>query len=116
MKLTQVKTENAKLVGSQQALNSIKEQLSVENSRLTTREKEIDGEWRKERERLSNQVNSITAEAEHLRRELQHQREELMVSTDPLSAALLLELSVTSLNHTPLNQQMNNLLYMCACV
>lgn len=80
MKLAQVKTENAKLLGSQQALNTIREQLTQENSRLSYREQEIDSEWQREREKLSNQINSLTGEAQELRRELQVQREQLMVS------------------------------------
>lgn len=79
MKVAQVKTENAKLLGSQQALNSIKEQLSQENSRLALREREMDSKWQKERERLTNEINSMTAEAQELKRQLHLQREEMMV-------------------------------------
>lgn len=81
MKLAQVKTENAKLLGSQQALNSIKEQLSEENSRLACRERELDGEYRREREKLTNEINSMAAEAKHLRQQLQLQSDEFLVST-----------------------------------
>ena len=80
MKLAQVKTENAKLLGSQQALNSIKDHLSEENSRLACRERELDGERRREREKLTNEVNSMAAEVQHLKRQLQLQSDEFMVS------------------------------------
>ena len=79
MRLAQVKTENAKLLGSQQALHSIKEQLSQENSRLACRERERDSEWQREREELSNQINSMTTEAQQLRRQIHAQKEEMMV-------------------------------------
>lgn len=80
MKLATLKTENAKLLGSQQALNSIREQLSQENSRLSNREREMDGHWQREREKLTNQLNSITAEAQQLKAQLAQQKEELMVN------------------------------------
>ena len=80
MKLATVKTENAKLLGSQQALNAIREQLSQENSRLTNREREMDGHWQQEREKLTNQLNSITAEAQQLKIQLAQQKEQLMVN------------------------------------
>ena len=79
MKVAQLKTENAKLLGSQQALNTIREQLSQENSRLSSREREIDGEWQREREKLTDQINSMTAEAHQLRQQLHVQREQLLV-------------------------------------
>ena len=79
MKVAQLKTENAKLLGSQQALNTIREQLSQENSRLSSREREMDGEWQREREKLTDQINSMTAEAHQLRQQLHVQREQLLV-------------------------------------
>jgi predicted RNase H-like nuclease (RuvC/YqgF family) len=79
MKLATLKTENAKLLGSQQALSAIREQLSQENSRLCNRERERDSHWQQEREKLTNQLNSITAEAQQLKTQLAQQREQLMV-------------------------------------
>ena len=84
MKVAQLRTDNAKLLGSQQALNTIREQLSQENSRLSAREREMDGEWQRERERLTDQVNSMTAEAEQLREQLHVQRQQLMVRMEPM--------------------------------
>lgn len=80
MKLATLKTENAKLLGSQQALNAIREQLSQENSRLSNREREMDSHWQREREKLTNQLNSITAEAEQLKAQLAQQKEQLLVN------------------------------------
>ena len=79
MKLATLKTENAKLLGSQQALNVIREELSQENSRLSNREREMDSQWQREREKLTNQLNSITAEAQQLKSQLEQQRKQLMV-------------------------------------
>ena len=73
IQLSQLKTDNAKLSGSYQALLTIREQLSVENARFRSSYKELQSEkeeWLRDKEILLSDIDNLSNEALGLSNEL----------------------------------------------
>ena len=82
VQLAQVKTDNAKLLGSQKALSSIKDHLTKENGRLTSAiKKHLEAQEMadKEKEDLRYEVNQLHLQVSNLERETDEEKENILV-------------------------------------